>query len=990
MDLIRLCGTSQCVRSQRPRGDVLLWCFAVSLTVSSLGGLGGCVGQSVAQEAETDVASTPRLIVNPMPGLYSYREPAVAFTSDGGHLVSDTGDTASVWSLESGRLEIQFSHSEPEPPGLDEESTSFSISGDRVVFWKDTGEIHSWTQSEGFRNIGSCCEQVGRLSSLRISQSGSRVALMALGSSLGFTNVAVQVLELADEEVESVTTFQRRFFNLWPMRGGLRLDLRGERLLLYWEPEIAQSSLTETRMGLELIEVGTGEVIWSHSDMELEWWTPVFTADGSGIVVKLPALLDETYGLLDAADGSSLGVGPEAETFQAHVEETATQLGMVPCLGGGVALGLIRMWMVEGDPRMNVARFGLSGQGLIGSGRLPEGAEVDFAECDVSGGWWLLGEKNMYERSRLWSSRTGGSFGLWQDYQEDFAHDYFAGADQYALSSDGRFLARGHEDGRVSVWRLSHAPAKAEKLADLVAFPDGGWAVLRGDGRYDSSDPAEVDGLSWQLAGGSEERVPLSRFYREYYEPRLLVRLMAGEEFPERVAISELDRTPLRVKIVGIQPSGERRVDVLVAVSESTGEGARELKLFRNGQMVESRDLSGPSTASRGQGWRFRAGELVPESGRRHQDGTGGREVWLEAFLGVELPAAGADEVEFGAYALNRDRVKSETDYLGHPRRVGEPVRRAFVVVVGIDAYQNPAWDLRYAAHDAMATREILARRLGASEEFDEVTTVSLVTERDAYGEMTGTASREALLAVLDVLAGRKGDQELLASIPGAGSLGKVGPDDLVYLSFSGHGLSGEDGRFHFFLSDVSEGSRRTVDSELLARSLDSDVLASYLSRVDAGRFVLVIDACNAAASVEGGDFKPGPMGSRGLGQLAYDKAMVVVAASQSEAVALESEELKHGLLTYALFREGLEGEMADWLPKDGTIALTELLGYGAKRVPELYEELREGTFLSDGRNAEVPFRPVGQVEVLPQQPSVFDFSRGNWSIRLPVTGSGD
>ena len=239
------------------------------------------------------------------------------------------------------------------------------------------------------------------------------------------------------------------------------------------------------------------------------------------------------------------------------------------------------------------------------------------------------------------------------------------------------------------------------------------------------------------------------------------------------------------------------------------------------------------------------------------------------------------------------------------------------MIVVGVNAYQNQSWDLRYAAEDARATGDIIARYIEASDEFAEVHTVSLITERDESGAITGIATRAALLAVLDALAGETTDPELLDLIPGAASLRKAGPDDLVYLAFSGHGLSGDNGLFHLFLSDIGVGEKREINNALLARTLDSDLLARHLRRVDAGDFVMVVDACNSAASVEGSGFKPGPMGSRGLGQLAYDKAMRVLAASQAEAVALESERLRHGLLTFAMLHEGLEGGAADRAPTD-------------------------------------------------------------------------
>ena len=174
-------------------------------------------------------------------------------------------------------------------------------------------------------------------------------------------------------------------------------------------------------------------------------------------------------------------------------------------------------------------------------------------------------------------------------------------------------------------------------------------------------------------------------------------------------------------------------------------------------------------------------------------------------------------------------------------------------------------------------------------------------------------------------------------------------------------------------------------------------MLTDHLRHVDAGDFVMVIDACNAAASVQGGGFKPGPMGSRGLGQLAYDKAMRVLAASQAEAVALESDRLRHGLLTYAMLREGLAGGAADRAPEDRWIDLTEMLNYGVERVPLLYEDIRDGSFVVLGKGL-TPYEPScgneqggdasdcrEQSVASVQRPSLFDFSRSEQDVCMPV-----
>lgn len=48
-------------------------------------------------------------------------------------------------------------------------------------------------------------------------------------------------------------------------------------------------------------------------------------------------------------------------------------------------------------------------------------------------------------------------------------------------------------------------------------------------------------------------------------------------------------------------------------------------------------------------------------------------------------------------------------------------------------------------------------------------------------------------------------------------------------------------------------------------------------------------------------------MGSRGLGQLAFDKGMKILTATQSYNIALENDIIKQELLTYALIKMGFK-----------------------------------------------------------------------------------
>ncbi|MCR9196977.1 MAG: caspase family protein, partial [Hyphomonas sp.] len=315
----------------------------------------------------------------------------------------------------------------------------------------------------------------------------------------------------------------------------------------------------------------------------------------------------------------------------------------------------------------------------------------------------------------------------------------------------------------------------------------------------------------------------------------------------------------------------------------------------------------------------------------------------------------------------------------------------AYVISVGVDKYANSAWDLNYASADARLSSETVSARLRAGGGFGRVVTLELVSahNHDGNGQDEDRASREQIESVLARLGGSEPNAQILAGIAGAEELRPARPGDFVYFFFAGHGLAGRDGQFHLFPSNFGLGSHgREITQDSLQQTLNSDRLARLFRNIQAGNMVLVIDACNSAASVEGGGFKPGPMGSRGLGQLAYDKQMRVLTASQTEGVALESAELRHGVLSYAMFREGLDLGVADYQPTDRLVSFGELLRYAETRVPTLHNEMITGGRIQTDRAAvsmhsDARLKSVGFL----QQPALFDFASDstNRDIEMPI-----
>jgi WD40 repeat protein/uncharacterized caspase-like protein len=496
------------------------------------------------------------------------------------------------------------------------------------------------------------------------------------------------------------------------------------------------------------------------------------------------------------------------------------------------------------------------------------------------------------------------------------------------FSPDGRFVVTGGGDGATRLW----SSATGKELAMLVSFEDGNWAVADPDGRFDSSDLDGGVSMHWVVDDDPMRALPLEIFMRDYYTPRLLARIMSGEHFPPVATIGSIkNRVQPEVKIASVVPSKVRAgaADVVVHAVSVTDEakqasGLQDLRLFRNGQLVANTALDTP----------LESGDFK--------------------FQEIQLPTS-AGIATFAAYAFNSERVKSATTQKVYAYKTsGAGKARAWLLQIGINHYRATGCELRGSVPDAEELSRVLSERL--EQRGLDVRAVRLVSDGKEDGA-TKERIREAL--------------ERISS--------EATPDDVFFMSFSGHGYGDERGQFYLLPSDI-EGNCRKVDRALLKKAISADELAEWLRTIDAGEMTFVLDACQSASSVEANDFKPGPMGSRGLGQLAYDKRMRILAASQGNQAAQESNLLGNddpgdnrtrGLLSYVLTDEGLEQGQADWKPKDGKITVGEWLAYAADEVPK--------RLVAGGVQAPRGFLHVAKpVEAVgsPQVPAVFDFSK--------------
>ena len=474
------------------------------------------------------------------------------------------------------------------------------------------------------------------------------------------------------------------------------------------------------------------------------------------------------------------------------------------------------------------------------------------------------------------------------------------------FSADGRFVVSGSEDGSTRLWNAQ----TGDLLATMVSLNKGDdWLVVTPDGLFDGS-PAGWNQILWRFSPNTFDVSPVEIFFNEYYYPGLLPDIIAGKKVTAAADISQKDRRQPRVSIEAPDSAtgaiSTRTLKVKVNITEAPA-GAQDVRLFRNGSLVKvwrGDVLKGQSTAV------------------------------LETTISV---VAGQNRLT--AYAFNRDNVKSSdaslaitgADSLKRPATL-------HILAVGLNQYANPGYNLKYAGADARAFAEEVERQQKKLTNFEQIQTTSL---------FDGDATKANILYALRRLAGSQD------ALPGGApapleKIKAAEPEDAVVIFYAGHGTA-QDQRFYLIPHDLGYTGARTELTEaglksILSHSVSDLELEQACEGMNAGHLLMVIDACNSGQALEAEEKRRGPMNSKGLAQLAYEKGMYILTAAQSYQAAMEAEQLGHGYLTYALVEEGLKSPAADAQPRDGLVAIREWLDYATDRVPRMQEsKMKEG-----------------------------------------------
>ncbi|MBK9290735.1 MAG: caspase family protein [Bacteroidetes bacterium] len=433
--------------------------------------------------------------------------------------------------------------------------------------------------------------------------------------------------------------------------------------------------------------------------------------------------------------------------------------------------------------------------------------------------------------------------------------------------------------------------SKNLELATLYLFDDSNdWVLITPGGHYDAT-PGAMQRMYYRQG---RNLIGLDALADRFYYPRLFAKLLDDYTPPSNDNINKIKLPPV-VKI-GI-PTTQRNLIVEEEVTNIRNYTVQHQHIKLNVEATALDDIVEEIRL-------FQNGKLVQRATRNLviEDDPGRSMITIEFELSLI-----EGENHFRAIAINSQRTESAPDaIIVNYKPASKPEQSTadinlHAVVIGINEYKNPRYNLNYANADANEFAQVIS--YGASKLFKEIK-VHRLSDKEA--------TRDGIISSLEQVA--------KAAMP----------QDVFVFYYAGHGVLDDQNQFFLVPHEVSQ---LYGNAEMLAKQgISAQTLQFFAKEIKAQKQLFLLDACQSAGALHNALAMRGAAEERAIAQLARSTGTHWLTASGSEQFAAEFVQLGHGVFTYTLL-EGLKGKADNG---DNKITVKEIDAFVQQMVPEL------------------------------------------------------
>jgi len=466
------------------------------------------------------------------------------------------------------------------------------------------------------------------------------------------------------------------------------------------------------------------------------------------------------------------------------------------------------------------------------------------------------------------------------------------------ITGDGRYALAAFGDGTIRWYNMKNGK---EVIAFFPHKDQKRWLIWTPEGFFDASEGG-AKLVGYHLNRGKDKEgtfIPMENLYDVFYRPDIVATKFNGDDIAPLITLTATEALknppPLSEFTTKITAADKPLIKVCYRIS-SKGGGIGEVRLFHNAKLIKSdghyreyaRSKETPVQLAAVNSRAIQADQKRSISVRFKEQSVIASAAKGDVYEDCADVEVIAGENEFSVAAFNRDNtVQGFLETITFNANLDPVEPRVYVLIAGIDNYQDKSAKLNYAVKDANDIHTRISAQLATLFKKDQIHTMILTNEQ---------VTRNKLLATLDGLAKN------------------IRPGDYFILFTAGHGVLIQN-QYYILTQDY----RGVLDAYCM---IGSNEIVDATKKIKSLNQLLIFDTCHAG-------------GMDNIVSGLYDARMVVIAkkmglhiyASASSLEAAMDGYKGNGLFTHHLLN-GLDNNRKADTNGDKQVSIVELGAY--------------------------------------------------------------